>query len=105
VPLDLSWALTIHKSQGLTVGPDENIRKVIVDFGQAEGWAPGLTYVACSRVVHRDCLTLDPIKVDEFKNIVHLPFYEVKRYGNLNSSSTSKKISEHILSLGRRANG
>jgi hypothetical protein len=105
VPLDLSWALTIHKSQGLTVGPDENIRKVIVDFGQAEGWAPGLMYVACSRVVDRYCLALDPIKVDEFKNIVHLPFYEVRRYGNLNSSLTSKKISEHIMSLGRRANG
>ncbi len=40
VPLDLAWAITIHKPQGLTVGPEEGVRKVIVDFGQTEGWAP-----------------------------------------------------------------
>ena len=104
MPLDLAWALTIHKSQGLTVGPKEQIRKIIVDFGQAEGWAPGLMYVACSRVVHRDCLALDPIKVDEFKKIAHLPFYEKKRYNNLNSSLSSKQILKHIMSLDERAN-
>ena len=103
VPLDLAWALTIHKSQGLTVGPDENIRKIIVDFGKTEGWAPGLMYVACSRVVHRDCLALDPIKVDEFNNVVHLPFYEFRRYFNLNTSQTSTKIFNHLRSLRDRA--
>jgi hypothetical protein len=103
VPLDLAWALTIHKSQGLTVGPDENIKKIIVDFGKTEGWAPGLMYVSCSRVVHQDCLAFDPIRVDEFNNIEHLPFYEFRRYFNLNTSATSSKIFNHLRSLTARA--
>lgn len=42
-PLALAYAVTIHKSQGLTLS------KVVVDVGPRE-MAPGLTYVALSRV-------------------------------------------------------
>lgn len=48
VPLRLAWAVTIHKSQGLT------FNKVIIDAGQA--FAHGQVYVALSR-----CTTLDGI--------------------------------------------
>ncbi len=44
-PLRLAWAITIHKSQGLT------FEKAIIDAGQA--FAPGQVYVALSR-----CTTL-----------------------------------------------
>jgi len=47
-PLRLAWAITIHKSQGLTFD------KVIIDAGEA--FAPGQVYVALSR-----CTTLDGI--------------------------------------------
>ena len=42
LPLKLAWAVTIHKSQGLT------LHKVVIDVGKKEFC--GLTYVACSRV-------------------------------------------------------
>ena len=43
LPLKLAWAVTIHKSQGLTLD------KVVVDVGKRE-FSTGLTFVACSRV-------------------------------------------------------
>lgn len=50
-PLKLAWAVTIHKSQGLTFD------KVIIDMGRG-GFAHGQTYVALSR-----CKTLKGIKL------------------------------------------
>ena len=43
LPLKLAWAVTIHKSQGLTLD------KVVVDVGKKE-FSCGLSFVACSRV-------------------------------------------------------
>ena len=43
LPLKLAWAVTIHKSQGLTLD------KVVIDLGKRE-FSSGLTFVACSRV-------------------------------------------------------
>lgn len=48
IPLRLAWAITIHKSQGLTFD------KVIIDAGRS--FAPGQVYVALSR-----CKTLEGI--------------------------------------------
>lgn len=50
-PLKLAWALTIHKSQGLTFD------KVIIDIGQG-AFSGGQTYVGLSR-----CRSLDGIKM------------------------------------------
>ena len=43
-PFQLCWAMSIHKSQGCT------LERVIVDIGESENWAVGLTYVGLSRV-------------------------------------------------------
>lgn len=49
-PLKLAWAVTIHKSQGLT------FEKAVIDAGDA--FAPGQIYVALSRLVSLDGLVL-----------------------------------------------
>ena len=43
LPLKLAWALTIHKSQCLT------LPKAVIDLGKSER-TPGISYVAISRV-------------------------------------------------------
>lgn len=49
-PVRLAWAITIHKSQGLT------FQKAVVDAGNA--FAPGQVYVALSRLTSLDGLVL-----------------------------------------------
>lgn len=49
-PIRLAWAITIHKSQGLTFD------RAIIDAGQA--FAPGQVYVALSRLTGLDGLVL-----------------------------------------------
>ncbi|MCX6223434.1 MAG: helix-turn-helix domain-containing protein [Bacteroidia bacterium] len=49
-PLKLAWAITVHKSQGLT------FEKAIIDVSSA--FAPGQIYVALSRLVSLDGLVL-----------------------------------------------
>lgn len=49
-PIKLAWAITVHKSQGLT------FEKAIIDVGRA--FAPGQVYVALSRLRSLDGLTL-----------------------------------------------
>ena len=53
IPLKLAWAVTIHKSQGLT------LNKVVVYIGKRE-FSSGLTFVACSRVRQLQDLLFNP---------------------------------------------
>ena len=53
-PLRLAWAITVHKSQGLT------FRSVKIDFSGGGAFAGGQTYVALSR-----CMSLEGITLEE----------------------------------------
>lgn len=55
-PLRLAWALTIHKSQGLT------FNNVVIDFGRG-AFSSGQTYVALSR-----CTSLDGLELKSHLN-------------------------------------
>jgi GTPase SAR1 family protein len=65
-PIKLAWAITVHKSQGLTFS------EAIVDVGSA--FAPGQVYVALSRLRSLDGLILrtriDPSVVSSDKDVV-----------------------------------
>ncbi len=51
-PLRLAWAITVHKSQGLTFS------HVAIDFGGGGAFAGGQTYVALSRCTSLEGITL-----------------------------------------------
>lgn len=52
-PIKLAWAITVHKSQGLTFS------KTIIDFSGGGAFAAGQTYVALSR-----CTSMDGIRLN-----------------------------------------
>ena len=61
-PLSLAWAITIHKSQGMTLDC------VTVDLGRNE-FASGLTFIALSRARTFGGLRVEPFDFSRFKRI------------------------------------
>ena len=74
LPLKLAWAVTIHKSQGLTL--DE----VVIDIGKRE-FSTGLTFVACS------C-------VRQMQDLLFTPPFPFQRLTSLTNSSRLKERQE-----------
>ena len=62
LPLKLRYAITVHKSQGQTLG------KVIVHLGDKEQSA-GLSFVALSRTRRFEDLLVHPISLDRLKAV------------------------------------
>ncbi|HEU5165950.1 MAG TPA: helix-turn-helix domain-containing protein [Chitinophagaceae bacterium] len=86
-PLRLAWAITIHKSQGLT------FEKVIIDAGEA--FAPGQVYVALSR-----CTTLDGIVLQS--HIKSTKMFSDERIVQFSKTNSSKKAIEQELQQSKR---
>ena len=75
-PLMLAWAVTIHKSQGKTLG------NVLVDFGSG-AFAPGQAYVALSRCRSLESIRLArPLRTSDVRCDVRIRrFYQVLAAG------------------------
>jgi hypothetical protein len=86
-PLRLAWAITIHKSQGLT------FEKVIIDAGEA--FAPGQVYVALSR-----CTTLEGIILQS--HIRPTKMFSDERIVRFSNSNSSINIIEEELQQSKR---
>ncbi|HET9745743.1 MAG TPA: helix-turn-helix domain-containing protein [Chitinophagaceae bacterium] len=81
-PLRLAWAITVHKSQGLT------FEKVIIDAGEA--FAPGQLYVALSR-----CTTLEGIVLQSRVRTSLLTDEKIVRFSK--SNATKNAIEQELL--------
>ena len=79
LPLKLAWAVTIHKSQGLTLD------KVVIDVGKRE-FSSGLTFVACSRV-------------RQLKDLLFTPPFPFQRLANLANSQRLRERQEEDVRL------
>ena len=86
-PLRLAWAITIHKSQGLT------FEKAIIDAGEA--FAPGQIYVALSR-----CTTLDGIILQS--RIMANGFFTDERILHFSQNNSSANVLEKELQESRK---
>ena len=64
--MKLAWAITIHKSQGLT------LEKAWIDLGPSER-VPGITYVAISRVRSLSSCVIEPLSLERLQNIGKSP--------------------------------
>ena len=62
LPLKLAWAITIHKSQALT------LPKAWIDIGQTQRTA-GISYVAISRVRTLPSCIIEPMTFERLKSI------------------------------------
>ena len=60
-PFRLCWAITCHKSQGMTVGPGKQVELAEVNLGpnDRDSWAPGSAFVKLSRVTDIGALIID----------------------------------------------
>ena len=71
IPLKLSWAISIHKSQGLTLD------KAIVDIGKTEKVC-GLAYVALSRLKKLENVLIKPFSFDRLKAVKQSKLFEIR---------------------------
>lgn len=82
VPLRLAWAITIHKSQGMTLDAAE------IDLGDA--FEPGMGYVALSRV--RSLSGLKLMNLNEMALTVHPKILQQDKIFMDNSAATVKYL-------------
>lgn len=91
-PLKLAWAITIHKSQGLT------FEKAIIDISQA--FAAGQTYVALSRLTSLKGLVLaSPIKWSGPETDQDLTAFAQTRSTITDATKAYKSASKHYVNM------
>jgi len=87
IPLVLAWAISIHKSQGLTI---ERLQVDLVDC-----FAVGQAYVACSRGKDLESMTIKNFKPAEIKSSNKVKkFYQSLNSGHLYTPTWGNTIAE-----------
>ncbi len=86
-PLRLAWAITIHKSQGLT------FEKAVIDAGSA--FAPGQVYVALSRCTSLEGLVLQSL-------ITNNSLYTDERILNFSNTKSNANALQNNLLLSKQ---
>ena len=72
LPLKLTWGLTIHKSQGLTLD------KATINIGKQERQC--MTFTTISRVKYSEGLRFQPpLSYDRYENMSKLPGVKIKK--------------------------
>ena len=62
IPICLAWAITVHKSQGLTM------QEATIDLGKKE-FAAGLSFVAKSRVCALENIIFTPFSLERLQRV------------------------------------
>lgn len=89
-PIKLAWAVTIHKSQGLT------FEKAIIDVQKA--FAPGQIYVALSRLISLDGLVLaSPVPTSALQQDSEILRFAEKREVEAEIAVILEKETQHFL--------
>jgi len=88
IPLRLAWAMTIHKSQGMTLDAAE------IDLGDA--FEPGMGYVALSRV-----RSLNGLKLMDLNEIALQVHPKILQHDQLFKKSSTVVV-QHLLSLSEK---
>jgi hypothetical protein len=92
LPMCLAWGITIHKSQGMTIGPGQPIPRYRVNLGKTE-FSAGLTFVALSRAMDMGCFVFDPapdfVRMQAVGNAKQLPnrLLELQRIERLSADT------------------
>ena len=108
IPLRICIAITIHKCQGMTIGPGQQFERVVVHLPESGTRKnPGIELVAISRAMNPTCFAIgnhsSTLTTMDIKKIGNGPSYESRRRYESNlrlaANHTERAIKEKILHL------
>ena len=91
LPLQVRYAITIHKSQGQTLS------KAVIDIGKAELANNGCTFVAISRLPRLDCGLIQPMSLQRLKAISNSRNFAQRLKEDIRLQNCAKSSSLKVL--------